>query len=54
MPNYASGDARVLGAAREKHGFPDDTLPASTLLGIQSLFSTEARLEIEGVAVVDR
>ena len=54
MPNYTPGDAAVLAAAREKHGFPADKLPASTLLGIQSLYSSEAGIEIEGVAVVGR
>ena len=54
MPNYSQGDGRVLRAAREKHGFPADKLPASTLLGIQSLYSSEALLEIEGIAVVAR
>ena len=54
MPNYHQGDGRVLRAAREKHGFPADKLPASTLLGIQSLYSSEALLEIEGIAVVPR
>ena len=54
MPNYHQGDGRVLRAAREKHGFPADKLPASTLLGIQSLYSSEALLEIEGIAVVAR
>ena len=54
MPRYSLGDFDVLDAARKRHGFPDDTVPATTLLGIQSLFSTEALLEIEGIAVVDR
>ena len=54
MPNYSEGDGRVLRAAREKHGFPADKLPASTLLGVQSLYSPEALLEIDGIAVVVR
>ena len=53
MPNYSLGDFDVLNAARQRHGFPDGTVPAATLLGIQSLFATDALLEIEGVAVVD-
>ena len=54
MPNYRPGDAGVLGGARERNGFPADALPASTLLGVQSLYSSEALLEIEGIAVVGR
>jgi enamine deaminase RidA (YjgF/YER057c/UK114 family) len=53
MPNYSLGDFDILNAARQRHGFPDSTVPAATLLGIQSLFATDALLEIEGVAVVD-
>ena len=52
MPSYAQGDFAVLDAARKAHGFPDETVPAATLLGIQSLFATGAALEIEGTAVV--
>ena len=54
MPNYRPGDFAVLNAARQRHGFPDSTVPAATLLGIQSLFAADALLEIEGIAVVDR
>ncbi len=54
MPNYAPGDASALRPARERHGFPADRLPAATLLGVQSLFSSELLLEIEGIAVVGR
>ncbi len=52
MPRYSQGDFEALDAARKRHGFPDDKVPAATLLGIQSLFATEALLEIEGIAVV--
>ena len=38
---------------RRAHGFPDEAVPAATLLGIQSLFANGALLEIEGVAVVE-
>ncbi len=54
MPEYAPGDFAVVDAARRAHGFPDETVPAATLLGIQSLFADGALLEIEGIAVVDR
>ena len=54
IPGYTDADLAVLGPAREKHGFAGDTAPASTLLGIQSLYSLEAAIEIEGIAVVDR
>ena len=54
MPNYRPGDAGVLRGARERNGFPADALPAATLLGVQSLYSSEALLEIEGIAVVGR
>ncbi len=52
MPSYTRGDFAVVDAARKAHGFPDETVPAATLLGIQSLFATGALLEIEGTAVV--
>ena len=54
MSNYSFGDFDVLNASRQRHGFQDGTVPAATILGIQSLFSTDALLEIEGVAVVTR
>ena len=54
MPEYTRGDFAAVDAARKAHGFPDETAPAATLLGIQSLFANGALLEIEGVAVVDR
>ncbi len=52
MPEYRWGDFAVVDAARKEHGFPDETVPAATLLGIQSLFANGALLEIEGIAVV--
>ena len=52
MPEYTRGDFAVVDAARKAHGFPDETVPAATLLGIQSLFANGALLEIEGIAVV--
>ena len=54
MPEYTRGDFAAVDAARKAHGFPDETAPAATLLGIQSLFANGALLEIEGIAVVDR
>ena len=53
MPEYTRGDFAVVDAARKTHGFPDEAVPAATLLGIQSLFANGALLEIEGVAVVE-
>ena len=52
IPRYRDEDLRVLGPARQKHGFADGTAPASTLLGVQSLYAPEATIEVEGVAVV--
>ena len=52
MPDYAPGDFAAVDAARRAHGFSDETAPAATLLGIQSLFADGALLEIEGTAVV--
>ena len=52
MPEYTRGDFAAVDAARKAHGFPDETAPAATLLGIQSLFANGALLEIEGIAVV--
>lgn len=51
MPDYAPGDFAVVDEARRAHGFRDETAPAATLLGIQSLFADGALLEIEGTAV---
>ena len=51
---YREEDRQVLGPVREAHGFTDGTAPASTLLGIQSLYSSEAAIEVEGVAVIGR
>ena len=53
MPEYTRGDFAAVDAARRAHGFPDETAPAATLLGIQSLFAEGALLEIEGIAVVE-
>lgn len=54
IPGYSETDLQALAAARQEHGFFGDTAPASTLLGIQSLYSREAAVEIEGIAVVGR
>ena len=54
VPGYQEDDRPALAAAREKHGFTEGGAPASTLLGIQSLFAAEAAVEVEGIAVVDR
>ena len=51
LPGYTPGDTGIAGA-REANMFPTDNLPASTLLGIQSLYSTTALFEYEGIAVV--
>ncbi len=53
MPEYTRSDFAVVDAARKAHGFPDEAVPAATLLGIQSLFANGALLEIEGIAVVE-
>jgi enamine deaminase RidA (YjgF/YER057c/UK114 family) len=52
IPGYGEDNLRALGAVRQKHGFTDGSAPASTLLGIQSLYASEAAIEVEGVAVV--
>ena len=51
---YRDEDRQVLGPVREAHGFTDGSAPASTLLGIQSLYSSDAAIEVEGVAVIGR
>jgi enamine deaminase RidA (YjgF/YER057c/UK114 family) len=51
LPGYTPGNTGIAGA-REANAFPTDDLPASTLLGIQSLYSTTALFEYEGIAVV--
>jgi len=51
MADYSSEDAAVLGAA-QRNGFSDENLPATTLIGVESLYSSTALFEIEGVAVV--
>ncbi len=52
MSNYQPGDAAVLAIARQNNGFNDGNLPATTLIGVESLYSDTALIEIEGVAVV--
>ncbi len=52
IPDYSEADLGVLGPAREKHGFMDGMAPASTLLGIQALFSSGFAIGVGGVAVV--
>jgi len=51
MADYSPEDAAVLAAA-QRNGFPDETLPATTLIGVESPYSDTALIEIEGVAVV--
>ncbi len=51
MADYSQADAAVLGAAQQ-NGFPAENLPATTLIGVESLYSSTALIEIEGVAVV--
>jgi len=52
MSNYEPGDAAVLSIARQNNGFSEDNLPATTLIGVESLYSDTALIEIEGEAVV--
>ena len=52
MSNYQPGDASVLAIARQKNGFNPDNLPDTTLIGVESLYSAAALIEIEGEAVV--
>ena len=52
MANYHPQDAAVLAVARRNNGFSDENLPATTLIGVESLYSDTALIEIEGVAVV--
>ena len=52
IANYQPEDAAVLGVARQNNGFSDENLPATTLIGVESLYSDTALIEIEGVAVV--
>ena len=51
MADYSQADAAVLGAAQQ-NGFPAENLPATTLIGVASLYSDTALIEIEGMAVV--
>jgi 2-iminobutanoate/2-iminopropanoate deaminase len=51
LPGYTPGNTGIA-AAREANGYPTEHPPASTLLGIQSLFSETALFEYEGIAVV--
>ncbi len=50
VESYGPGDARVLGPARTAHGFPDEDTPATTRIGIPSLFSEAALIEVDGQA----
>ena len=52
MSNYQPGDASVLATARQNNGFNPGNLPATTLRGVESLYSAAALIEIEGEAVV--
>ena len=52
VAGYREDDQQVLSSVRRRHGFQDGTAPASTLLGIQSLYAPEAAIEVEGIAVV--
>ena len=51
IPGYTPGNTGIA-SAREVNGFPTNDPPAATLLGIQSLFSSTALFEYEGIAVV--
>ncbi|MDE0830921.1 MAG: Rid family hydrolase [Vicinamibacterales bacterium] len=51
LPGYTPGNTGIA-AAREANEYPTEDPPASTLLGIQSLFSATALFEYEGIAVV--
>ena len=51
LPGYTPGSTGIAGA-REANAFPTENPPASTLLGIQSLYSETALFEYEGIAVV--
>lgn len=51
LPGYTPGNTGIAGA-REANAFPTENPPASTLLGIQSLYSETALFEYEGIAVV--
>jgi enamine deaminase RidA (YjgF/YER057c/UK114 family) len=51
IADYSQADAAALGAA-QRNGFPTENLPAITLIGVESLYSSTALIEIEGVAVV--
>jgi len=51
IADYSQADAAALGAA-QRNGFPTENLPTTTLIGVESLYSSTALIEIEGVAVV--
>jgi len=51
IAGYSQGDAAALGAA-QRNGFPAENPPTITLIGVESLYSDTALIEIEGVAVV--
>lgn len=53
MSNYRPEDAGVLAIARQNNGFSEDNLPATTLIGVESLFTDTALIEIEGIAVIE-
>ena len=52
VPNMKPEDARTIAKARRKH-FTQESLPASTLVGVHSLVMPEFLIEVEAVAVVD-
>ena len=54
VARYRGEDLQALSAAHRRHGFQDGTAPASTLLGIQSLYAPEAAIAVEGIAVIEQ
>ena len=53
MANYTPGAADGLGTAMTRYGFPQDKSSAVTLIGVPSLFSETALIEVEGIAVAE-
>jgi enamine deaminase RidA (YjgF/YER057c/UK114 family) len=51
IANYTAADRTAYEEAR-RESFPQKDLPASTIVGVQSLVSPQFRIEIEAVAVV--
>lgn len=53
MTNYKEGDSNVLGAARRSGVVAETNNATSTLIGVNSLYSPQTLIEVEGIAITE-